>query len=143
MKRLHIRSFAALLVVALVSARTLVLAGAPAAVQTKEEVMSAIAQALQLGTEDKLTGLMNEHVEVVIDNKEESYTRSQATFVLRDFFRKNKATSFRFLHQGSTGDTHYGAGKYYTAAGVYDVNVFLKKVGSQYLIDQIMFQPAR
>lgn len=66
-------------------------------------------------------------VEISIDDKNTSYSRSQAQMVLNDFFKKNKVKEFTLTNQGSSGNNIYYIGSMRTGSSKYLVYIYAKK----------------
>jgi len=82
----------------------------------------------------------NETVEIKIDGESSNYSQTQAEVVLKDFFTKNPAKNFSYIHQGSSPEgLKYNIGRYVYDKGTYRVVMFIKKIGDIYLIDTLNF----
>lgn len=100
---------------------------------------SAIASAISAGNADALAKYFDTDVEVSIFEKEDSYSRNEATAVLKDFFAKNKPKNFNAMHQGASKgkDTQYSIGEVVTATGNYRMYLYMKVVNDTYVIQEI------
>lgn len=102
--------------------------------------LNSIASALGSGNSDALGRYFDENVEVSVQTKEDTYSKTQATDMVRDFFAKNKPKTFNQLHQGvSKGNGHYSIGDLQTSSGTYRVYMFMKVVNDNYMIQEIRF----
>ena len=110
--------------------------------QSPDAVFDQIAAAVSKGDAAALSAHFNATVEVTLPGADQSYSAQQATFVLKDFFAKNGVKSFKVVHKGSSGATWYATGMYTASTGVFDTNVFVKKIGDKYLITQLRFEAA-
>jgi hypothetical protein len=108
--------------------------------QTPDAVFDQIAAAIGKGDATALSGHFSTTVEVTVPSADQAYSAQQASFVLKEFFAKNTVTSFSVKHKGSSGATWYANGVYASSGGVFDTNVFVKKVGDKYQITQIRFE---
>jgi Domain of unknown function (DUF4783) len=117
------------------------IAAQTASAQTADEVLNAVEASIRKGDAGALSAHLHTTVEVTIGDKDEVYSANQAKFVIEEFFMKNPVRSFTLMHRGSSGDTYYAVGAYVNGSGVsYDTNIFLKKVGSRYVVEQIRFE---
>ncbi|MEM0996711.1 MAG: DUF4783 domain-containing protein [Bacteroidota bacterium] len=118
------------------------LSGVPANLQAQlpDGTVSSIGTAIKASDADALARNFNSSLEVTLPGVDKTFSAQQATFVLKEFFASHPVRSFRILHKGSSGATHYMTGLCVTGKGEYDTNVFLKKFGDRYLITQIRFE---
>lgn len=108
--------------------------------QGEDATIRDIGTALKSGSSKELIKYCNRTVEIKIDGESSNYSQSQAEVVLRDFFAKNPAKSFNYIHQGSSPEgLKYNIGKYTHEKGAYRVVMFIKKIGDNYLIDTLNF----
>lgn len=120
---------------------TLILAGSTKVqAQTPTTQFKAIAGAIKAGDADALAKYFNSSLEVTLPGVDKTFSAKQATFVLKDFFTTQGVKSFQMLHTGSSGATNYMTGLCVTGKGEYDSNIFLKKIGNDFLITQIRFE---
>ena len=105
-----------------------------------DETLARIEAAIRSGDAINLSNYFNQSIEVTTDEKDEVYSKNQAQFVIKDFFIKYPIKSFNILHKGNSNQTYYAVGMYVSNRGSFDANLFLKKNGSSFLIDQIRFE---
>ncbi|MDD4992766.1 MAG: DUF4783 domain-containing protein [Paludibacter sp.] len=91
------------------------------------EVSSDIISAIGSGNAGQLSEYLNDNVELVIDNKNDVFSKQQATGIIADFFRKNKVSSFQLLHKGNKDAASFAIGMLKTASGTYRVYVLTRK----------------
>lgn len=108
--------------------------------QSSDQVFAAIEEAIQKGDAQALSKHFHTHVDITIGDKDVPYTSSQAFYVVREFFMNYHVRSFRIVHKGSSGNTFYAIGDYYSTRGKFDANIFLKKVNNTYKIEQLRFE---
>lgn len=108
--------------------------------QGEDATISEIGTALKSGSSKELIKYCNETVEIKIDGQSSNYSQAQAEVVLRNFFTKNPAKNFTYIHQGSSPEgLKYNIGRYSYDKGTYRVVMFIKKIGDNYLIDTLNF----
>lgn len=112
----------------------------PVRAQTADDVFAKVEAALKAADASLLSPYFNTTLEVTVAEKGQDYSKTQAQFVVKEFFQSYPVRSFAFAHRGNSGTTFYAVGKYVSARGTFDVNVFVKKYGSTFLIDQIRFE---
>ena len=108
--------------------------------QSLQQTLTGIEQHIGQADAQGLSKYFNDYVEVTINEKDETYPKAQAVFIIKEFFAGNKAQSFHIVHQGSSNNNFYAIGEYKTSQGKFDANIFIKKVGNNYLIEQIRFE---
>jgi hypothetical protein len=112
---------------------------APASAQG-DEALNSVKAAIKAGSAKDVARYFNSSVEVGLNGDKASYSQAQAEFVLRDFFSKNPAAGFEYLHQGSSNEGQkYAIGKYTSKTGSYRVFVVVKQFGGSYKIDTVDF----
>ncbi len=101
-----------------------------------------IAAAFRSGEAKQVSKYMGENVDIVIGDKEEVYSRSQAELILKDFFSKNAPKSFNVVHNGvSKNGSKFAIGKLVTGKGSFKVTWFIKKENTAFFIHQLRIEP--
>src|SRR5690349_17233509 len=86
------------------------------------DVVSQIRETIKAGSAKELAKYLNQTVDITIEEKVESYSKPQAEFVLRDFFKTHPPNEFNILHQGSSkGGQAYAIGLYKTGDITYRI----------------------
>lgn len=116
-----------------------VLAVTPARAQ-KSEVVEQVKEAIKAGSAKELSKYLNQTVDVTIEGKLQNYSKAQAEFVLRDFFKTHAPNDFNIIHQGSSkGGQPFAIGEYKSGADVYRVWMKIKTINKDQLIQEISF----
>ena len=68
----------------------------------QNDVIDMIRETLKAGSSKELSRYLNQTVDVTIEGKVESYSKPQAEFVFRDFFKQHPPSDFSIIHQGSS-----------------------------------------
>lgn len=106
----------------------------------QEEILDAIKEAVKAGSAKETSRFFNQNVDVTIDGDLQTYSKTQAEYVLRDFFKNNPPTSFAFNHQGSSkGGLYFAIGEYVSNQKNYRVWMRIKNINNNYLIHEISF----
>lgn len=108
--------------------------------QTTDLTFKKIEAAIKTNDFKTLATFFNTNVEIIIGEKEDTYAKLQAQFVIEEFFISYPQRSFSILHKGSTAGNFYAVGSYISTRGTFDTNIFIKKYGENFLIDQIRFE---
>jgi len=91
------------------------------------EVPAAILTALSNGDAGQLSNYLNSNVELFIENKNDVFTKPQASEIIADFFRKNKITGFQILHKGNKDAASFVIGTLKTSTGNFRLYVLTRK----------------
>ena len=106
----------------------------------QEATLNNVRIAIKSGSSKELAKYFGENVELHFDGDRSSYSKSQAEFVLRDFFKKYPPVDFQYMHQGNSGEgLRYAIGKYVISNGSYRIWLLFKKNDDTYFVDTIDF----
>ncbi len=104
------------------------------------DVIAGIKETIKAGSAKELSRYLNQTVDITIEGKVESYSKAQAEFVFRDFFKQHPPSEFSIIHQGSSkGGQPFVIGQYKSGAEVYRVFMKIKSVNNQQLLHEISF----
>lgn len=110
------------------------------AVAQQADVINQVKETIKAGSAKELSKFLYQTIDVTIDDKVESFSKAQAEFVFRDFFRQHPPNEFSIIHQGSSkGGQPFAIGQYKSAADTYRVFMKIKVVNSQQLVHEISF----
>ena len=108
--------------------------------QAQADVINNVRDALKSGSSRELSKYLNNTVEIIINGEQNSYSRNQAEFVLKDFLTKYPPKDFRYVHQGSSKEgVKYTIGEFVHERGQFRVVMLIKQFNGRYLVDQIEF----
>ena len=79
-------------------------------------------------------------VEISVNEKSHSYSKSQAEMVLRDFFSNKGVKNFKVTHRGNSNDSEYCVGCLSTENGEFRTTIFMKVRGDKKVINSLMFE---
>ena len=100
-----------------------------------------IADAMRKGDASGLAQYFVGNVEISVKDAQNSYSKSQAEVVLKNFFGSHAPKSFTIAHQGTSPEgSKYFIGNLSTAAGTYRTYVYAKQNGPNYSIQEIRFE---
>ena len=91
------------------------------------EVPVAIINALNSGDANQISNYLNSNVELFIENKNDVFSKPQATEIIADFFRKNRVNSFQLLHKGNKDAASFVIGTLKTVSGNFRLYVLTRK----------------
>ena len=106
----------------------------------QSEVINQVKETIKAGSAKELSKYLFQTVDVTIEGKVQSYSKAQAEFVFRDFFRQHPPSEFNIIHQGSSkGGQPFAIGQYKTSDGTYRVFMKIKSVNNHQLLHEISF----
>ncbi len=110
-------------------------------VNVEELNLDAITKAISSGNADALGQYFDSNVEIAVMDKEETYAKAQAIQVMKDFFAKNKPSTFKQVHQGASKgqDSQYCIGNMTASSGTYRVYIYMKVSGGKQVIQELRF----
>lgn len=104
------------------------------------DAIALIQETLKAGSAKELSKYLNQTVDITIEGKVESYSKPQAEFVFRDFFKQHPPSEFTIIHQGSSrGGQPFAIGQYKSGTDVYRVFMKIKAQNNQQLLHEISF----
>ena len=104
------------------------------------DVINQVKETIKAGSAKELSRFLNSTVDVTLDDGAQSYSKAQAEFVFRDFFKQHPPGEFNIIHQGtSKGGQTFGIGQYKSGTDVYRVFMKIKTVGNDQLVHEISF----
>jgi hypothetical protein len=104
------------------------------------DVINQVKETIKAGSAKELAKYLYQTIDVTIDDKVESFSKPQAEFVFRDFFRQHPPAEFSIIHQGSSkGGQPFAIGQYKSAGDTYRVFMKIKVVNNQQLVHEISF----
>jgi adenylyl- and sulfurtransferase ThiI len=102
---------------------------------------ASIESAFASGDASKIVSYGKERMIVNVIDKEGVYSQSQASQVLKEFFGKKPASSFKFTFKGKeTDDGCFAIGAYVSKSENYRVTIKWKKSGSEFKIESIAIE---
>lgn len=109
-------------------------------VKAQSDVINNVRAALKTGSSKELTRYFHNNVEMIIDGQPSDYSKTQAEFVLKDFFKKYPPVDFQYIHQGASKEgIKYAIGKYTFENGSFRVLLRAKEFSDVYRIYSIDF----
>jgi hypothetical protein len=96
--------------------------------------------ALRNGNAQELSRFIDDKIEISLPDKSDSYSKSQAVMVLKDFFNNSGVTGFEVQFKGENGGSQFCVGKLQTKSGGYRTTVFMKTKEGKQLVKEIRFQ---
>jgi hypothetical protein len=107
----------------------------------QDDTNKQIVAALTAGDAEALSGYFNSMVDLGISGNEDTYSKTQATQILKDFFVKNPVKSVKITRQGSSIDgSQFSIGEMQSGTTTFRIYYLLKKASGKFLIQQLQIQ---
>jgi len=107
----------------------------------QDDTNKLIVSALAAGNAAALSDFFNTMVDLGISGNEDTYSKTQATQILKDFFSKNPVKSVKITRQGSSTDgSQFSIGEMLAGTSTFRIYYLLKKVSGKFLIQQLQIQ---
>jgi hypothetical protein len=105
-----------------------------------QTIFVPMKDAVKAGDAGELSKYFNTSIDLNLDGQVSTYSKAQAEFVLRDFFKKHAPTDFSIVHTGSSkGGLQFAIGKYQGGAESYNVLMRVREVNKAFLIHEMSF----
>ncbi|ULQ56325.1 DUF4783 domain-containing protein [Flavihumibacter rivuli] len=103
--------------------------------------IDTVVVALKSGNVSLLSRYFDSRVEIALPEKTDSYSRSQAEMVVKDFFSSNGGVkNFELKHRGENNGANYVIGVLSTSNGRYRTTLFMKVKGDKQFLQEMRFQ---
>jgi hypothetical protein len=99
-----------------------------------------VIAAIRSGSAAQVAKFFDSNVEITTPDKSNSYSKSQAEMVLKDFFDINPVKSFEIIHKGESAGSQYCIGTLQTKTGVYRTTIFMKQKGENQVLQELRFE---
>ena len=100
-----------------------------------------IAGAIKTGNASALAASFQSNVEITIKDAGNSYSKSQAEMVLKNFFSSHQPKGFTIAHEGTSPEgSKYFIGNLNTSTGNYRTYVYAKATAGALAIQEIRFE---
>jgi hypothetical protein len=110
---------------------------------TASTVFSSIDEviaAMKTGNAAEVARFFDNTVEINMPDKSNSYSKSQAQLVLKDFFSSNGVKSFTVIHKGENSGSQFCIGTLVTKNASYRTTIFMKQKGDKQVLQGITFE---
>lgn len=99
-----------------------------------------VITAMKSGDSAQVAQYFDSTVEITLPEKSNSYSKSQAELVLRDFFKNNPVKKFDVIHKSENQESQYCIGNLTTGNGIFRTTIYMKQKGKNQLIQELRFQ---
>ena len=103
---------------------------------------STVITAVKTANMSTINQYLDANVDVTVGDKDGSYNKAQAAFVIRSFFTTNTPSHCSMVHSGAARDgaSYYCIGNLSAGGNKFRIYIFFKKVGAAYLIQEMRFE---
>jgi len=106
----------------------------------QSEVINNVRSAIKAGSSKELSKYLGDMISLEIDGVQSNYSKTQAEYVLKDFFKKYRPNDFQYVHQGaSEGGLKYAIGRYSYDGGSFRVVLRSKSINGSYKVSSLDF----
>jgi hypothetical protein len=104
------------------------------------QIPDGIVASIQTGNDASLAEFFNENVELVVETRDDVYSKSQSQQIVAEFFKSNKPKLFSIIHQGGKDGARYAIGSLTTNTGTFRVYFLLKNKNKNSYIHQLRIE---
>ena len=101
-----------------------------------DEVLNAVKS----GNAAQVARYFDNTVEISLPDKGNSYSKSQAEIVLKDFFANNPVKGFDIIHKGENAGSQYCIGTLITKNGSFRTTIYMKQKGNVQVLQELRFE---
>ena len=99
-----------------------------------------VAIAIRSGNISQLSEYLDNRVDITMPDRSDTYSKSQAEMIIRDFFSTNEVQSFKIKRKGENSGSEFCIGILKTRNGDFQTTVFMKQKGDKQLLQEIRFE---
>lgn len=103
-------------------------------------IPEGIVLSFKAGNATELSKFFHSTIELIILDKEDVYSRSQAEQIIRKFFSEHKPGAFRIIFEGGKENSRYAIGNLQTPGQTYRVYILLKNQDGSPFIHQLRIE---
>lgn len=105
-----------------------------------QDIFTPIRDVIKTGNAKEVVKLFATSVDMNLDGDSNTYGKTQAEFVLREFFKKHPISDFSIIHTGSSkGGRQYAIGRYLSKSESYNVLIRVSEEEGTYRIHEMNF----
>ena len=102
-----------------------------------------VVAAIKSGNASGLARYFDDRVDISLPDKSDTYSKTQAEMIMKDFFNTKGVLSFEVKHKGEQGGAQFCVGELKTKQGSYRTHLFMRQRGDRQLLQEIRFQAAQ
>ena len=109
---------------------------------SQEMILDEITSAIATGNSKTIASHCSKQIYFTWDRGVQRYSKTQAEYVLQEFFKQNPTSDFSILHHGeSNGGLKYAVGEFLSGDHLYRILIRIKDIGGHKLIQEIAIIP--
>lgn len=101
--------------------------------------LNEVISGIKAGNAAQVAKYFDNTVEISLPGNSNSYSKSQAEVVLRDFFKNNTVKSFTVIHSGENRGSEFCIGNLITSSGTYRATVQMKQKADVQVLQELKF----
>ena len=95
---------------------------------------------MKSGNAAQVARFFDNSVEISMPDKSNSFSKTQAEIVLKDFFNNNPVKGFEVIHKGENAGSQYCIGTLLTKNGSFRTTIFMKQKGDAQVLQELRFE---
>jgi hypothetical protein len=99
-----------------------------------------VVAAMRSGNSTLIAKYFDDRVDISMPDKSNSYSKSQAELVLKDFFSNNPVKNFEIIHKGENAGSQFCIGTLSTKNGSFRTTIFMKQKGDGQVLQELRFE---
>ena len=99
-----------------------------------------VVAAMRSGNSTLIAKYFDDLVDISMPDKSNTYSKTQAEFVIKDFFTNNPVKKFEIIHKGENAGSQFCIGTLYTKNGSFRTTIFMKQKGGGQLLQELRFE---
>src|SRR6478735_3075783 len=104
----------------------------------QDTIFAPFKEVIKAGNAKDMVKYLNQSVDMNLDGEVNTFSKAQAEFALRDFFKKHPPKDFSIVHTGSSkGGLQFAIGRYLSNGESYSALIRVREVEESYLIHEI------
>ncbi|MEO6453389.1 MAG: DUF4783 domain-containing protein [Ginsengibacter sp.] len=101
--------------------------------------ITEVVNSLKTGNASQLSKYFDNTIDITLADKTNSYSKSQAELVLKDFFNTNSVINFQVIHTGDNAGAQYLIGNLETKKGTYRTTIYIKQKADKQVLQELRF----
>ena len=101
--------------------------------------LNEVISGIKSGNSAQVAKYFDNTVEISLPGNSNSYSKTQAEVVLRDFFINNAVKSFTVIHSGENRGSEFCIGNLVTGSGTYRTTIQMKQKGDAQVLQELKF----
>ncbi len=99
-----------------------------------------VVNALKTGNAALVSKYFDNTIDITLSDKSNSYSKSQAELVLKDFFNTNVVKTFNVIHTGDNAGSQYCIRTLQTKNGTFRTTIYMKQKGEKQVLQELKFE---